>query len=189
MFYVPATDNYYRLPVTNTYIPVYTTSLSRTSSDDTSTKFSNDLSRVRNELADLREELRDLRLEKETCRICSGSTRTIICDTTCTICYPPIRYREIETSYTRPSSPVHYCSICHDYVIERQYPPTYTPPITKKNSVENDKLSEYLSRQLDLQRLNYRYIPEERPVWIPTAYKNDYSHRRWVTRNAKFSEP
>jgi hypothetical protein len=189
MFYVPVTDNYYRLPPTNAYIPVYSTSVNRISSEDTNSKLNNDLSRVQRELADLREELKDLRLEKETCRICSASIRSIECDETCSICYPRIRHREIEENYSRTSSPVHYCSICHDYVIDQDYPPSCTPPTKKRNAIEDDKLSEYLSRQLDLQRLRYRYIPEERPVWIPTAYKNDYPNRRWVTRHSNFSEP
>jgi hypothetical protein len=193
MFYVPVTDNYYRLPATNTYIPVYSTSTDRISSEDTNSKLNNDLSRVKRELADLREELRDLRLEKETCRICSSSIRSIECDETCSICYPRIRRREREENYSRTSSPIHYCSICHDYVIDEEYPPSsprsYTTTTKKRNPIEEDKLSEYLSRQIDLQRLRHRYIPEERPVWIPTAYKNDYPNRRWITRQSHFSEP
>ena len=175
MYYVPVTDNYYRIP--SSYIPV----------DDTNSK----LNKVQKELAELREELNDLRLEKETCRLCSPPTRTIQCDETCSICYS--RPRE-EYSPSRKPSPVHYCSICHDYVIDQTYPPPpLSPPShkkkTKKKVEYDDKLSEYLSRQIDLQRLQPRYIPEERPVWIPTAYKHDYPHRRWATRESKFSEP
>lgn len=192
MYYVPVTDNYYRLPTA--YIPVYTTSTNVNSSEDTKFKLNNDLSRVKRDLADLREELNDLRLEKETCRLCSLPRRSIECDETCTICYPRTRLREREEKYSRPSSPIHYCTICHDYVVDEEYPPL-SPRSTKKITKttyeveEEDRLSEYLSRQLDLQRLRYRYIPEERPIWIPTAYKHDYPHRRWVTRQSNFSEP
>ncbi len=203
MFYVPATDSFYRVPVT--YVPVYPTTISI---EDSSSKVNNDISKVKRELAELRDELDDLRFEKETCRLCSPTTRTVRCDdtcrlcstasrsiqcddVTCTICYPRIQKRE--ENYSRSPSPVHYCSICDDYVIDETYPLPSPRPykrITKKkNDFEEDKLSEYLSRQLDLQRLRQRYIPEQRPVWIPTAYKHDYPYRRWVTRHSTFSEP
>jgi len=193
MFYVPVTDNYYRLPTT--YIPVYSTSTNKLLSEDSNWKLNNELSKVQKELTELREELNNLRFEKETCPICSPSIRSIQCDDTCSICYPRTRIREIEENYSRISSPVHYCSICDDYVIDENVPPPPPSPrrykrITKKkNEIEEDKLSEYLSRQLELQRLRHRYIPEERPVWIPTAYKHDYPHRRWVTRHSNLSEP
>ncbi len=191
MFYVPVTENYYRLPTA--YIPVYSTSTARLLSEDSNFKLNNDLSRVQKELSELREELNDLRLEKETCRICSSRRRSIQCDEYCSICNPRIRIQEREENYSRTPSPVHYCSICHDYVIDQAYPPPSPRPyrsiIKKKDEVEEDKLSEYLSRQLDLQRLCHRYIPQERPIWIPTAYKHDYPHRRWITRNSKLSEP
>lgn len=193
MYYVPVTNTYYELPTTG-YIPVYSTSTSRLFTEDSSSKLNNDLSKVKRELAELRDELSDLRLEKEICRLClsSSSKRTIECDESCSICYPCIRERE--ENYSRVSSPIHYCSICHDYVIDQEYPPpspcSYRRITTKTIEIEKeDKLSEYLSRQLDLQRLRQRYIPEERPIWIPTAYKHDYPNRRWVTRHAHFSEP
>jgi hypothetical protein len=189
MFYVPVTDNYHRLPTS--YIPVYSTSIDR----DTNFKLNNDLNEVQKELAYLREELNDLRSEKETCLICSSRRRSIPCDENCSICYPHTRrIREREENYSRTSSPVHYCSICHDYVVDQEYPPpsprSYKRLTRKKHETEyEDKLSEYLSRQLDLQRLHPRYIPEEKPIWIPTAYKNDYPHRRWMSRQSNFSEP
>jgi hypothetical protein len=163
MYYVPVTANYWRLPVN--YVPVYSTLINRIATEDSNAKLNNDLTNVQKQLAELREELYDLRLEKETCRLCSA---TIQCDEDCLICYPRIRDRE--ENYSRATSPVHYCSICQDYVIDQE-------------------LSEYLSRQLDLHRLRHRYIPEPRPVWIPTAYKHDYPHRRWATRQSHFSEP
>ncbi|CAF2529492.1 unnamed protein product [Rotaria sp. Silwood2] len=194
MFYVPVTDSYVRLPVT--YVPVYSTSIDRTLSEYSSSRLNNDLSEVKKELAELREELSDLRLEKETCPICSSTvstTRSVQCDENCSICYPRIRSREREENYFRTSSPVHYCSICHDYVIDEAFPSPsprpYTRTIKTKKVEEQDKLSEYLSRQLEMQRLRQRYIPEQRPVWIPTAYKQGYPHRRWVTRQSNFSEP
>lgn len=199
MYYVPVTTtnttSCYRSPTG--YIPVYTTSCESSNSY----VLNNDLSRVKKELAEIREELSDLRFEKQTCRLCSSasasasSKRTKSCDETCSICYP--RKYEREENYYRSSSPIHYCSICHDYVIDQEYPPP--PPVSpcssRKYSVQidytekEDKLSEYLSRQLDLQRLRQRYIPQQRPVWIPTAYKHDYPNRRWATRHAHFSEP
>jgi hypothetical protein len=205
MFYVPVTDTYCRLPIT--YVPVYSTTIDRTSNENSSSKLNYDVSKVKRELEELREELDDLRLEKEscrlcspktriircddTCRLCSPTTRSIQCDETCSICYP--RIREREETYSRSPSPVHYCSICRDYVIDetvsRSSPRPYKTIIKKKDDVNEDKLSEYLSRQLDLERLRPRYIPEERPIWIPTAYKHDYPHRRWATRHANFSEP
>ncbi|CAF1172678.1 unnamed protein product [Rotaria sordida] len=193
MFYVPVTDSYLRLPVT--CVPVYSTSVDRTLSENS--KLNNDLFQVKKELAELRDELSDLRLEKETCPICSSklsTTRSIQCDENCSVCYPRIRNREKEENYFRTSSPVHYCSICDDYVIDEAFPPPSPRPYkritrTKKQTEEQDKLSEYLSRQLEIQRLRQRYIPEQRPVWIPTAYKRDYPHRRWVTRQSHLSEP
>jgi len=185
---VPVTDSYYR--VSPTYVPVYPTLTNRILIEDSNYKLNNDLNKVQKELSELREELNDLRSEKETCRLCTPS---IQCDDTCTICYPRIRVREREENYSRPPSPVHYCSICNDYVIDETRPPPSPRPYKrikkKKNEIEEDKLSEYLSRQLDLQRLRHRYIPQERPVWIPTAYKHDYPNRRWVTRQSNFSEP
>lgn len=179
MYYVPVTDNYYKLPTA--YVPVYTSSIDRRLNDDHNDRLKNDLNRVQRDLASLRNELNDLRLENRSCRICSVSIPKIECDETCSICYPRT------STYSRPSSPVHYCSICHDYVVDREYPPLRT---TRRYSVEeNDKLSEYLSRQLDQQRLRLRYIPQERPIWIPTAYKHDYPYRRWTTRYSNFSEP
>jgi hypothetical protein len=191
IFYVPVTDSYYR--VSPTYVPVYSTLTNRILVEDSNYKLNNDVNKVQKELSELRKELNDLRFEKETCRLCTPSRRSIQCDDTCTICYPRIRIREKEENYSRPPSPVHYCSICDDYVIDEICPPPSPRPykrITKKkNEIEEDKLSEYLSRQIDLQRLRHRYIPQERPVWIPTAYKHDYPNRRWVTRQSNFSEP
>lgn len=191
MYYVPATDTYCRLPAS--YVPVYSTPVTRISWDDSNVKLTNDLTRVQSELAELRQELNGLRLEKETCRLCSSTIQSYQCDTDCSICYPCIRERE--ENYSRASSPVHYCSICHDYVIDQEYPPLSPSPrpysriAKKKPEYYDDKLSEYLYRQLELQRLRHRYIPEERPIWIPTAYKHDYPYRRWVTRQSYLSEP
>ncbi|CAF1052786.1 unnamed protein product [Rotaria sp. Silwood1] len=194
MFYVPATDSYLRLPVS--YVPVYSTTLDQTLSENSNLKLNNDIYQVKKELAELREELSDLRLEKETCPICSSTVSTkrpIQCDESCTICYPRIRNQERDDNYFRTSSPIHYCSICHDYVIDETYSrisPRPSQRTTKTKKIEEqDKLSEYLSRQLEIQRLRQSYIPEQRPVWIPTAYKQDYPHRRWVTRQLHFSEP
>lgn len=185
MYYVPVTDNYYKLPTV--YIPVYSCSTDHQIKDNRCENLKDDLSRVQRDLANIREDLNDLRWENRCCRICSVSTRTVVCDETCSICYPCT-----QTCY-RPSSPVHYCSICHDYVIDRDYPPpksTPSPRTPRKCVIqEDDKLSEYLCRQLDLQRLRQRYIPQERPIWIPTAYKHDYPHRRWAIRHSNFSEP
>ncbi|CAF1226696.1 unnamed protein product [Adineta ricciae] len=190
MYYVPVTDTYYRVPVS--HVPIYpTVTTTRLLVDDSNAKLNNDLTRVQKELADLREELADLRLEKDiTCRLCSSRIESTPCDLDCIICYPPTR----RLSYSRSPSPVHYCSICHDYVTDETYvsPPSLRPSSTrpkKKLRYEEDRLSEYLSRQLDLQRLRGRPIPEELPVWIPTAYKQDYPHRRWATRQSYFSEP
>ncbi|UJR32311.1 hypothetical protein I4U23_019775 [Adineta vaga] len=191
MYYVPVTDSYWRSPVS--YVPIYSTAATtnRILVEDSNARLNNDLTRVQRELADLREELQDLRLEKETCRLCSSTVDSSQCDVDCSICYSRTR----RPSYSRPVSPVHYCSICHDYVVDQisispspsPRPTSRRPP--KKVAYEEDKLSEYLSRQLDLQRLRQRRIPEERPVWIPTAYKHDYPHRRWATRQSYFSEP
>jgi hypothetical protein len=195
MYRTPVTDNYDKLPVT--YIPVYSTSLNRTSSEHSGYNY-NDLSKIQRELAELREEVKDLRLAKASCRICSGApTRSSRCGDDCSICYPRTRSRsrQREENYSRPSSPAHYCSICHDYVIDQEFPPastsfSYRRDNKKKREIEDeDKLPEYLSRQLDMQHLHPRYIPEERPTWIPTAYKQDYPHRRWATRSAHFSDP
>ncbi len=187
MFYVPVTANYWRLPVN--YFPVYSTLTNRIATEDSNVKLNNDLTNVQKQLAELREELYDLRLEKDTCRLCSATIQSNQCDEDCSICYPRIR----EENYSRATSPVHYCSICHDYVIDQEYPPpsprSYRTVTKKKPHIVEDKLSEYLSRQLDLHRLRHRYIPEPRPVWIPTAYKHDYPHRRWATRQSHFSEP
>lgn len=188
MYYVPVTDNYYSLPTA--YIPVYTTENDRRVIDDPNTRLKDELNRVQRDLTNLREELSDLRLENRSCRICSSSNRTNLCDETCLICYPRIRLREQEENYSRSSSPVHYCSICHDYVIAREYPPPPSPQLTRRYVIEeSDKLSEYLSRQMDLRRLRQGYIPKEKPIWIPTAYKHDYPNRRWVTRHSNYSEP
>ncbi|CAF3338076.1 unnamed protein product [Rotaria socialis] len=199
MYYVPVTQSYASLPVT--YVPVYSTTINRAA---------NDLSEVKRELADLRGELSNLRLEKETCPICSSTssitrtihcdetcrlcaptTQVIECDGTCSICYPRVPSRERIVTYSRSPSPVHYCSLCDDYVIDQAYPPPSPRPHKRivKKVKQQDKLSEYLSRQLDLHRLQHRYIPEQRPVWIPTAYKHDYPHRRWVTRESRLAEP
>lgn len=191
MFYVPVTESYYRL--SPTYIPV-----SNTRTDDSNAK----LTEVQKELAVLREELKDLRSEKESCRICSASRQAYESDDTCSICYERLRSRPREENYSRrplspsPSSSVHYCSICQDYVIDQLYPPPLSSSPShahrkkpKKHVEYNDGLPEYLSRQIDLQRLHPRYVPNERSVWIPTAYKHDYPHRRWATRQSHFSEP
>lgn len=181
MYYVPVTDNHYRLPTV--YVPIYSTATDQSSRGGTNEKLKDDLSRVRRDLASLRGELNDLRLENEACRICSPATRSILCDETCSICYPRPRPQERKESYSRSSSPVHYCSICQDYVIGQEYPPL-SPRSTRSSSKngytieKNDRLSAY---ELD------RYIPETRPVWIPTAYKQDYPHRRWTTRQSYFS--
>ena len=196
MFYMPVNDDYDRLPVT--YIPVYSTSINRTSNEHSNSRVNNDLTKVQKELAEIREELNDLRLEKAACPICSptsSTTRSIQCGDDCSICYPRTRIRQREENYSRASSPVHYCSICQDYVVDQEFPPPstsrpYTRAIKKKSEIaDKDKLSEYLSRQLDLQQLHPRYIPEHRPIWIPTAYKHDYPNRRWATRSSHFSEP
>lgn len=186
MYYVPVTDNYYKLPTA--YVPVYTTVVERRVSEDPHERLKDDLHRMQRDLTDLREELDDLRLENRSCRICSSSARTNLCDVSCTICYPRT---QLET-YSRSLSPAHYCSICHDYVIEQEYPPPSSPSprLTRRYVIEeNDKLSEYLARQMDLRRLRQSYIPSQKPIWIPTAYKHDYPNRRWVTRHSNFSEP
>jgi len=193
MYYVPVTDSYYRL--SPTYVPVYKS----IAVDESNSK----LDQVQKELANLRDELRDLRLEKDSCRLCSASRHSIDSDETCSICYSRSYSRPKEEIYqpqprrSSSASPIHYCSICQDYVIDRPYPPPPSPPQSPSFSIKkpkkkvqyNDKLSEYLSRQIDVERLHPRYIPEERPVWIPTAYKHDYPHRRWITRQSNFSQP
>lgn len=202
MYYVPVTESYVKLPVS--YVPLYSTTIDRTYVESTTAKLSNDLSQVKKELADIRGELTGIRLEKEKCPIClvhsiEATTQPNRCDETCSICYPRVHHHKLEETYSRPLSPVHYCPICSDYVIDQDYPPpspSPSPRLHRRTSrvkyecePEVDKLSEYLSRQLDLHRLRHRYIPQQRPVWIPTAYKQDYPHRRWATRDSNFSEP
>ena len=186
MYYVPATTNFWQPPVT--YVPVYSTAADRTYTD--TAKVNEDLSRVRKELVELREELSDLRSDKSNCSICSTARRRSSYSEVKNSTYYPCP-RPIQDAYYHPSSPIHYCSICHDYVIDDDNPPrSYSSFPRRTRLVEDDKLSEYLARQIDLQRLRHRYIPpEHRPIWIPTGYKNDYPHRRWVTRHAHFSEP
>lgn len=195
MYYVPVTEAYWRAPVN--YVPIYTPTTSRVVVEHSNTQLSNDLTRVQRELADLREELRGMRLENETCYLCSSNYLSDHFDPDCPICCPPPPppppRREI---CTRSTSPVHYCSICDDYVIDEvRYSVPSTPPprrprtAVKYSSYADDKLSEYLTRKLELHRLKQRALREERPVWIPTAYKQDYPHRRWLTRSSPLSEP
>lgn len=188
MYYVPVTTDYVRLPTT--YVPIYPTALDRALIEQSNSRLSNDLFRVRKELAELREELTELRLEQDTCPLCLASlttTRTYICDTSCSICYPYLNRRTLDDSSYRTSPTVHYCSICHDYVMDLTYPPPYS--CTEYIKEKEDKLTEYLSRQLELYRLRYGRATSARSTWIPTAYKNDYPYRRWVTRRSYFSEP
>lgn len=192
MYYVPVTEPYYRLPV-STYVPLYSTVLEHKPIEIVPSHVNENLTRVQRELADLREELHDLRLEQSECSICTARARTFSAAEECSICSARVRRRSVTPEpVKRTLSPIHYCSICDDYVIDSPYPPPL--PITSRSSSarrvpSNDKLSEYLSRQIDLQRLRQRQIPETRPVWIPTAYKHNYPHRRWATRHAHFSEP
>ena len=197
MYYAPVTDSYYPLPVT--YVPVYPTLIERRTPEYVPRRSNDDLSRVQKELEDLREELNDLRLEKSSCSICSSTSRASRAAEDCSICSSRYRISPVQETYSRPPSPVHYCSICDDYVIDSPYPPPPPSPRVSISSprlyraapkrVSDDRSSEYLSRQVDLQGLRHRYVPETRPVWIPTAYKHGYPHRRWATRHSRFSEP
>ena len=193
MYYVPVTEKYWSLPVA--YVPYHSTPVDRLSFEESTSKLNDDLSQVKGEIDELRGELSDLRLEKDICPRCFAylsTRRRIRCDEDCRLCYPRSRScsREREVTYRRIPSPIHYCSICRDYVIDDIHPP---PTLSRHKSItkklQEDKLSEYLSRQLELQRIRDRYTPKERPTWIPTAYKNDYPYRRWLTRSSYFSEP
>ena len=179
MYYVPVSTTFPRAPVT--YAPIYPTIVERQPIEIIDSRVNGDVSRMKRELADIREEISELRLERPTTNFIHIEPDY------------PTYYRcvsPVPLTCTRPLSPAHYCSICDDYVIDSPYPPPSSPRWYRTTArLQNDKLSEYLSRQLDLAKLRQRYIPETRPVWIPTAYKNDYSHRRWATRDSRFSEP
>ncbi|CAF1157007.1 unnamed protein product [Adineta steineri] len=194
MYCVPVTTNYWRTPVS--YVPTYPTLSSQILLDNTNARLSYDLTKAQNELSNLREELTDLRLEREICPICTSVLPLNTYYEDCSICYRRALIRERELLYSRTLSPVHYCNICDDYVVDDVHTPSPSSAsfnkktTTKKNHIhETDKLSEYLTRQLDLHRLRHRYIREQRPIWIPTAYKQDYPYRRWLTRSARLSEP
>ena len=181
MYCVPVTTNYVSLPVS--YVPAYSTALDRALLEESNSRLSDDLSRTRRELVDLREEVSDLRLEKDLCPLCSRRViipSSYVCDVTCLICYPRPYSRLADNLRYRTASSVHYCSLCHDYVMDLTYPISSSLALTIVE--EEDKLSDYLSRQLELYRLRNPRIPEYRPIWVPTAYKSDYPYRRWVTR-------
>lgn len=189
MYYVPAANSYYPLPVT--YVPAYPALIERRTPDYVLQRSNDDLSRVQKELEGLREELKDVRLQKSSCSICSSLLRANRAAEDCSICSSRHRISPVQETYSRSPSPVHYCSICHDYVIDLPYPPRPPSPWVSISSphlyraapkkVSDDEISEYLSRKIDLQCLHHRCVPETRPVWTSTAYNHVCLHRGWAS--------
>lgn len=183
MYYVPVSWTYPRTTVN--YVPVYSPIVEHRTVEVVDPLLTGDMNRMKRDLADLREELSDLKLEQSISRS-NLNDLTSFTYRSRSVSPPP---RPISPVYVREAvSPVYYCSVCDDLVTESVYPPPPIRPSTSRES-QTSKLSEYVSRQIDLRNLRTRYIPETRPVWIPTAYKNDYPHRRWVTRHTRLSEP
>ena len=189
MYYLPVNANYYPLPAT--YVPIYSTLIEQRTPEYVPRLANNDLSRVENELKELRGELKDLRLEKAFCSICSSASRANRWIEDCSICSPRPRASPVRQTYSPPPSTVHYCSLCAGYVIDLPYPPSASVSAycVCPYRAALAKSSEYLSRQIDLAGLHHRYVPEMRPAWIPTAYKQDYPHRRWIARHSYLSDP